>query len=218
MSRTKALFVAALSLAFAASLLPAQTIDQSQQTEAALFVGRTGTDTCTSGCASIGWGLQGFRPTMATSAGAAFYLSPFPDVSGTLTIELWDKSPGLAGANKLAGGATALGGIPAYYTVSFAAPVAVTIGQPYFLAFYSAAKFNIHANYDVYAGGAFNYNNSTLDTTPYVGNGCCDTRFIEYAASPAAAPTVAPEPSTVFLMGAGLMSLAAVGRTKRRRA
>lgn len=135
MSKTKALVVAALSAAFAASVLPAQTIDQSQQTEAALYVGRTGSDTCTSGCASIGWGLPGFRPTMATSAGAGFYLSPLPDLTGTLTIELWDKSPGAAGANKLAGGTTALGAIPAYYTVFFASPVAVTIGQAYFLSF-----------------------------------------------------------------------------------
>ncbi|MEP6762771.1 MAG: PEP-CTERM sorting domain-containing protein [Gemmatimonadaceae bacterium] len=81
----------------------------------------------------------------------------------------------------------------------------------------SVAKYNIHANYDSYVGGSFNYNNSTVGNTPYVGNGCCDTRFLEYATGPAVPPTTAaPEPATTALLAAGLVGIAGVMKRRRR--
>ena len=97
---------------------------------------------------STNWGEQGFRSTMATSAGAGLYLFPLTGVTGRPTIELWDKLPGAVGANTLAGGTTAWGEIPAYYTLYLAYPVAVRIGQPYSVAFNSAAKYTVPADYD----------------------------------------------------------------------
>ncbi|MEP6833263.1 MAG: PEP-CTERM sorting domain-containing protein [Gemmatimonas sp.] len=208
------LLLLAAAAALSAGPALAQTIDQSQQTEAALYVGRTGSDACAQGCGSNGWMTQSFRPAATTSAGAAFYLSPFASTSGTLLIDLWDRLPSAAGAVKLAGGTTALGTVTGYYTVWFSTLATVTAGSQYFLNFYSDAQYNVHANYDVYAGGTFNYNKSTTATTAYVGNQCCDSRFIEYSAGPTATPVVTPEPSSIALVAAGLGVLAAAVRRR----
>ncbi|MEP6762769.1 MAG: hypothetical protein ABJB66_00595 [Gemmatimonadaceae bacterium] len=57
MRKAKALLTLA-SAAFRAIGSLAAQIDQSQQLEAALYVGRTGSDACAVGCGSSGWGLH----------------------------------------------------------------------------------------------------------------------------------------------------------------
>lgn len=198
---------------------PAQTIDQQQPTQAALYVGRSGSDACAIGCGSNGWMTQSFRPSATTSAGAAFYLSPYASTSGTLFIDLWDRLPSLAGAMKLTGGSTALGPSAGYFTVWFPTVATVIPTNQYFLAFYSDAQYDVGANYDVYSGGTFNYNRSLTATDPYVGNQCCDARFIEYSAGPTVVnppSTVVPEPTSVALMAAGLAGVAGALRAKNR--
>lgn len=195
----------------------AQTIDQSQQNQAALYVGRTGSD-CTPLCVSNGWSTQSFRPTATTSAGAAFFLQPFASTSGTLFIDLWDNLPSASGANKLTGGTTALGAAAGYYTVWFPQLAVVIPGNQYFLAFFSAAQYNIRADYNVYAGGALNYNRSLTATSAYVGNQCCDAQFIEYSLGPTVVippTTTVPEPSSMVLMAAGLGAVAGLVRKRR---
>ncbi len=219
MTTRTALLAAFLGGALALQPLSAQVVDQQQTNVAALSLGRLGSDACypvVAGCLSNGWYTQSFIPTLGTSAGAAFSLQPLTGVSsGTLIVQLWNAAPQAVGAAMLASGSGALGSTTGFYDVFFSTPANVTPGNTYFLAFYSDAKYVVRGDYGTsYANGQLNWNYSTSVTAPEQSNGCCDAAFKEYATGPTTEPTVAPEPATVVLLGAGMIGMVVMGRRR----
>ena len=218
MSRGKVWLVAVIGCGVIVGPVSAQTIDQEQPVADALSLGHTGSDVGAPGY-SQGWFTQSFTPAKTTSAGAAFYLGGGP-TAGVLDVELWNKAPSIAGATMLDSGTTAVSSVPNWATVFFPTAAIVTPGNTYFLTFYSPQDYFPGANYGGYAGVA-NYNGSTLATDPSVGNGCCETVFIEYATAPAGGgggPGVVPEPATMTLLATGLVGIVGAGVRRRKKA
>ncbi len=171
------------------------------------------------------WNGQTFTPSAATSSGAGFKIW---NLGGTtfnsvLEVELWGENPEIATwrSTYITGGTTSLSLVADQQAMIdvFWSAVGVIPGHEYFLAFHVSGGSNLvrplYSDGEQYAAGYMYNSPSTVNHTfgyarcPSCGN---DYAFEEFTDS---SPT--PEPSTIVLMGTGILGVFYLQRRRRRR-
>jgi hypothetical protein len=150
---------------------------------------------------------QSFRSSQDNVAGAGVQLfnrvTCSPTQCNTVTIELWDALPNVAGANQLALGSGIVTADP--WVDVFWSPVGITAGNTYYLVFGIDAPLGGPSSHSI--GGASGDPYPDGNAFANAGFGAFPTLDYSFRTYYETDVSSAPEPTTAMLLGLGLAGL-----------